>query len=387
MSAAVLSLDVQYWAAALCGLLALCGVGYLLLASIFVLRFQKGQADGARVNPQPVSILVPLCGEDQQLHARLSALCMQRYAAPVQLVCGVRDADDPAIGIVRRIAADFPDVEISLQIDPKQYGCNRKISNLINMARLARHDLFVIVDSDIQVGSDYLAAIVAELQKPRVGAVTCLYHGTSGCGLWSSLSALGINTHFLPGVVIALTCGMARPCFGATIALSRTMLERIGGFRAFVDWLHDDYAIGATIRAAGYDVAIPAFSIGHVCRERTARELILNQIRSARTIKMIDPIGYAGSIVTHPAALAAIALLCGAAYGLPLLLLALGGRLALCLAVERASGAPRQAYWLVPLRDFLSFGIFVMSFFGASVSWRGERYRLTPDGRLVHDLK
>ena len=384
---AALGADIQEWVAALCAFAALLGVIYLCLASFLVLRFQRRGREPGAPHPQPVSILVPLCGEDEHLYARLSALCTQRYAAPAQLVCGVSDPRDPAIDIVRRIAAAFPDAGVDLQIDPKQYGCNRKISNLVNMARLARYDLLVIVDSDILVGPNYLAEVVAELQKPRIGVVTCLYHGTSGCGLWSSLSALGINVHFLPGVVMALAFGMARPCFGATIALSRSMLERIGGLRAFADWLHDDYAIGATVRAAGYEVAIPNFSIGHVCRERTARDLILNQIRSARTIKMIDPAGYAGSIITHPAALAAIALLCGAAYGFPLLLLALGGRLVFCLSVERAFSLPRQAYWLLPFRELLSFTIFVVSFFGASVSWRGERYRLRPDGRLVHDLK
>lgn len=379
--------NIEEWAAALCALAALLGVAYLFLASFLLLRFQRRRRESDAAHPQPVSILVPLCGEDEQLYARLSALCRQRYAAPIQLVCGVSDPRDPAIDIVRRIGAAFPDAAVDLQIDSKQYGCNRKISNLINMARLARHDIFVIVDSDILVGPTYLAEVVAALQKPSVGVVTCLYHGTSGCGLWSSLSALGINAHFLPGVVTALAFGMARPCFGATIALSRSMLERIGGLRAFADWLHDDYAIGATVRAAGYEVAIPNFSIGHVCRERTARELILNQIRSARTIKMIDPAGYAGSVITHPTALAAIAWLCGATYGFPLLLLALGGRLVFCLAVERAFALPRQAYWLLPFRELLSFTIFVVSFFGASVSWRGERYRLKPDGRLVHDMK
>ncbi len=386
MSAAFVGL-LESWAAALSALAATFGVVYLLVATLLLFLFPKRRPEAEPRRPQPVTILVPLCGEDEQLHARLSAFCAQHYAAPTQLVCGVREASDPAIDIVRRIAADFPGVSVDLQVDPNLYGCNRKISNLVNMARLARHDLYVIVDSDIVVGPNYLSDIVAELQKPDVGAVSCVYHGTSGRGLWARLSALGINTHFLPGVLIALGFGMGRPCFGATIALSRSMLERIGGFRAFADWLHDDYAIGAAVRAAGYEVTIPRFSIEHVCRERTARELILNQIRSARTIKMIDPVGYAGSVVTHPAPLALIAILCGSDYGLPLFLLALGARLLFCVSVERVLSAPRQAYWLVPFRDFLSFAIFVISFFGASVSWRGERYRLTSDGRLVHEIK
>ena len=42
-----------------------------------------------------------------------------------------------------------------------------------------------------------------------------------------------------------------------------------------------------------------------------------------------------------------------------------------------------QAYWLVPLRDLISFAIFVWSLFGTSISWNGETYQLTSHGTLV----
>lgn len=374
-----------HWLGELCALAAICGVIHLTVASILILRISAKRRQQTAEHFPPISILVPLCGEDPGLYDRLAALCRQDYAGPVQLVCGVQNADDPAIGIVKAVARDFPNQPIDLQLDAKQHGCNRKISNLINMSRLARHNLFVIVDSDIMVGASYLSDIAEALRTPGAGAVSCLYHGISGVGRWSTFSSLSINTHFLPGVVTALKFHFARPCFGATIALSRSMLATIGGFHAFADCLHDDYAIGASVHAAGYSVVIPEFSIGHVCRERTARELLLNQMRYARTIKMIDPVGYAGSVVTHPVALALIALMLGSSHGVALLLLAVGSRIVVCLCVEQAFGLAHQPCWLLPLRDLLSFGIYVTSFFGARVSWRGERYRLNADGTLVQD--
>ncbi|HEX5500055.1 MAG TPA: bacteriohopanetetrol glucosamine biosynthesis glycosyltransferase HpnI, partial [Thermomicrobiales bacterium] len=298
-----------HWLGELCAAAAIFGIIHLAVASILILRFRSKRRRPIAHHPSPVSILVPLCGEDTGLYERLAALCRQDYAAPIQLICGVQAADDPAIAIVKAVAGDFPGRAIDLQIDAKQHGGNRKISNLINMSRLARHNLFVIVDSDILVGPTYLSDVAGALRTSGAGAVSCLYHGISGAGSWSALSSLSINTHFLPGVVTALAFRMAQPCFGATIALSRSMLATIGGLQAFADCLHDDYAIGAGVHAAGYDVVVPNFSIGHVCREHTARELLLNQMRYARTIKMIDPVGYAGSVVTHPAALALIALL------------------------------------------------------------------------------
>jgi ceramide glucosyltransferase len=376
--------DLAAWIGGACSLAAALGVLYLALASFLITRFRMGRR-GPTARCPAASILVPLCGEDSELRERLLALCRQTYSGALQLVCGVSDAADPAVGIVKSVAAEIPDVRIDLKVDARQHGGNRKISNLINMAPLAQAEFVAIIDSDILVGPNHLSDLASELERPGVGAATCLYHGVGGTGLWSSLAALSINADFLPSVVVALSLGAARPCFGSTIALRRRTLEAIGGLRAFADCLHDDYAIGERLREAGYAIAIPRFSVAHVCRERTARALIQNQIRAARTIRIINPRGYAGSIIAHPAAFAIPATLLGSAHGVPLLLLALGGRLVLCLSVKRAFSLERQTYWLLPLYDLLFLFVYAASFFGNGISWRGERYRLKSDGTLVHD--
>jgi hypothetical protein len=61
-----------------------------------------------------------------------------------------------------------------------------------------------------------------------------------------------------------------------------------------------------------------------------------------------------------------------------------GCRLALLRQVERAFNLAPQSCWLVPLRDVLSFVVFISSFFGQSAtSWRGRRYRFVAGGALV----
>ena len=383
--------DMALWAGSFCSFAAALGVFYLALASILVLRFRSGPdlAKPTRANPtrRPLSILVPLCGEDEHLYERLCRLCQQNYPGSIELIGGLQDPTDPAIGIVNAVAAKFSRMKVALRIDAKEHGSNRKISNLMNAAESARTATLVLVDSDILVGPDHMSRVVAELERPGVGAVTCLYHGIGGAGVWSSLSALSINANFLPSVIVALAFGVARPCFGSTIALRRRMMEEIGGLGAFVDCLHDDYAIGQRVREAGYEVAMPRASVGHVCRDANAKDLLLNQIRAARTIKMIDPAGYTGSIVAHPTAFALPAALLGGSHGVTLLLLALAGRLILCLSVERAFSLPRQPYWLLPFYDLLFIVVYVASFFGERVSWRGERYRLNSDGTLIHDAR
>src|SRR5690242_20397056 len=125
------------------------------------------------------------------------------------------------------------------------------------------------------------------------------------------MAALSANVHFLPNVIAGVALGLARPCFGATIAMTRDTLWRIGGFAAFADQLWDDYAIGDAVRAAGYTVAVAPFAVGHVHTDATARQLAESQVRQVCTIKSIDPIGHAGSIVTHPFPLALIAVALG----------------------------------------------------------------------------
>ena len=377
--------DALQWMGNFCVATATVGCIYAVIAAALTLRFGRATQRTTANSQPPVTILKPLCGREPGLLARLLAFSDQDYGAPVQMVFGTQNRSDPAIDVVARLRAAHPDAAIDIAVDPLGHGTNRKVSNLINMAPLARHDVIMLSDSDIEVGPTYVRDVVALVAKPGVGAVTCLYHGIAGAGLWSRLSAMSINSYFLPNVVVARSMGLAQPCFGATIAMTRETLEEIGGFNAFADCLADDYAIGAAVRAAGYHVAIPPFSVGHACFEQTAGELVRHQMRQSRTIRSIDPLGYAGAIITHPFALALIGTLLGSPLGLLVAALAVACRTALTIAVERAFDLPRQQYWLVPFRDLIAFTTFVSGFFGSTVSWRGSRYRVLSDGSVVQE--
>ncbi len=368
----------------LCVAAATIGCLFALIAGVLALRFAAAavRADPPAAQPS-VTILKPLCGQEPDLLARLLGFAHQCYAGPIQFVLGSQHRSDPAMDAVKRLKELRPDLAVDVAVEPRSFGTNRKVSNLINMTPLAGNDVIVLSDSDIEVGPTYLAEVTAELQKPGVGAVTCLYHGIAGEGIWSRLSAMSINTYFLSNVVTALSLRVAQPCFGATIALRRETLEEIGGFEAFADCLADDYEMGAAVRKAGYEVAIPSFSVGHVCFERSAAELVRHQIRQSRTIRTIDPVGYAGAIISHPLALAVIGAVLGSPLGLLVGAMAVVCRTVQTIAIERAFALERQPYWLIPFRDLIAFTTFVSGFFGTTVSWRGSRYRVLSDGSVV----
>src|SRR5262245_59538495 len=371
---------ILYWSTIAAMLLAIVACGYLVIAAILV---GPQARDPMTVRPPampPVTILKPLHGDEPGLIDNLATFCRQDYQGPVQIICGVRDAGDGAVAVFKRLQNACPSRDLELVIDATSHGSNHKISNLANMAARIRHDVVVVSDSDMRVGPGYLAKVIAALEAPGVAAVTCLYHGVPATGFWARLSALAINAHFLPSVAVGLACGLARPCFGSTIALRRETLAEIGGFEAFAEDLADDYAIGAALRGHGCAIAIPPFAIAHQCTELSAHELWEHELRWARTIRSIDPVGYTGSIVTHafPWALIATVLGSGSGLFLPALgiaIAALACRIALLWRVEHAYDLPRQDYWLVPLRDLLGFVVFIWSFFGRSVRWRGYRHR------------
>jgi ceramide glucosyltransferase len=365
-----------------CLAVAIVGCIFTLVASACVLSFPDEPANAPAAEP-PVTVLKPLHEAEPGLPTRLLAFCRQNYRGQIQVLCGAQNRDSRAVADVGAIDGGAPDTILELVVDPGTHGVNRKVSNLINIMPRARHDMLVLSDSDIVVGPDYLRAVTAMLSQTGVGAVTCLYHGIGGEGLWTRLSALAINSQFLPQAITAVSLGLAQPCCGATIALRRSILDRIGGFVALADTLADDHAIGVAVRAEGYEVVTAPFLVGHHCFETSLHQLVRQQIRVARTIKSIYPLAYACTVITHPWPLALIGLLFGSPAAAPVVAAALLSRAMLCGCVEWRFDLPRQNYWLLPLQDVIAFAVFVTSFFGATVHWRGADFRVSADGTLL----
>ena len=370
-----------HWLGMMLAALALIGCGYQLFAAVALKRFfARPRAPGGTA--EPVTILKPLHGDEPQLAANLATFLAQNYGVPVQLLCGVSDPQDPAIGVVKRLQAEHPG-SIDLVINPATHGANAKIGNLINMLPSARHDIMIVSDSDMAVGQDYLATIVSTLNQPGVGAVTCLYRGQVDTGTWSEIAAGTISYWGLPDIIVGLTTGLAQPCMGSTIALRRDTLEAIGGFDRFADVLADDHAIGQAVREAGLRVVVPPMLLVHACAETSATSLWRHELRWAATIRSLQPVGYAGSIVTNPLPLAILASTLLGPLGVALTLLSLAIRVFLLKRVDRIAGTSTAPLWLLPVIDCLKFAIFFASFFVSTVDWRGARYTMAAKGGII----
>jgi ceramide glucosyltransferase len=349
-------------------------------------RFNKPSKSDIEV-ARPVTILKPLHGSEPGLFPRLVSLCRQRYAGKIQIVCGTQQPADPANAVVRLVQRLNPATQIDLVVDDRAHGANPKVANLVNMEPKARHEIIVLSDSDIVVSDDFLSELVPKLDRAQTGAVTCLYYGVAAGGIWAQLSAININTQFLPNVMVALTFGAAKPCFGSAIAMRKEVLGRIGGFKSYLDELADDYAIGKAIRAAGLDVVIPRWAVGHACFDHSFRSFWEHQMRLSRTIRSIDPVGYAGMIFMHPLMLSILAALLGAQHPIALPGIAFFSRVILTFRIERSFNLRRHSLWLLAAHDAISFAVFVCSFFRGAVEWRGRHYRVLDDGTMERDAE
>ncbi len=363
--------------------LAICGAGYACVATLALRRFLQRPAPQPLVHPS-VTVLKPMHGDEPELYENLESFCAQTYGGAIRLILGVQDPADPALAIAQRLQRAHPDRDIVVVSDPTVHGANRKIGNLINMAAHASGEIVVISDSDVRLPAHGVAQLVATLQQPGVGLVHCLYRGRPIDSLWARLAAMDINTRFAPSVMVGEALG-ANPVLGPTMALRADVLEQIGGVQILADVLADDFELGRAVRGAGYAIAFAPMLIDHVFPETSLGEVFHHELRWARTVRLVQPAGYLGSIIIHfvPLALLGSAL---AGFREPGLLMLAG--LALfrqlqAMVLSRMMRADDSLLWLLPARDLLALGVFVAALFGDRVQWRGNRLRVGRDGAIA----
>jgi len=361
------------------------GIGYYLFSILSAWRFLR-QAHAATEACPPVSILKPVRGADPHAYECFRSHCLLDYP-DYEIIFGVHDAADPAVPLVERLQKEFPERRIELVICSSDLGTNRKVSNLIQMLPAARHNCLLVNDGDIHVPPDYLPRVTAPLADSTVGLVTSLYRAVAGCTLGSKLEALSISD-FATSVLVAYQNRRAfHYGFGSTLAFPRHVLERIGGFGALADYLADDYWLGKMIAQAGYRVALSDLVVETTLPDYSPREFWNHQLRWARTVRDASPRGNFGLALVFGVQWAVVALIAagGAAWAWALFAAAYTARIAALLvtALDVAKdSATLSRLWLLPLRDLQAVVVWIASYAGRTVVWRGDRFVLK-HGRLL----
>ncbi len=331
----------------------------------------------------PVSILKPLFGADEGLEENLRSFFAQDYP-DFELLMSVNRHDDSATAVAEKVMREFPSVPAKLIVTGMSPRPNGKVFSLDRLMQDARHDILVMADSDIRVTPQMLHVLASELQDRRVGLVTCPYRAIPGASFWSRLEALGMNTEFLGGVLVArLLTGMDF-ALGCTLAVRRGALNAIGGFGVLKDYLAEDFMMGRLVAQSGSQVILSSYRIEHRIGSQRFRANFDHRLRWARSTRRSRPAGYVGEIFTNPLPLA-IALWAVYPAWWPLAASAAVLRAASAWLVARATlQDPLIAghWWLLPVQDVASFVCWVLGFFGNTVKWRGRELEVGRDGKF-----
>ena len=356
------------------GLIAGIAALYQLFAIVACLRFLRGARLRPAAGVQPASVLKPVSGLDAGLRPAIEA--HSKLQGDYELLCGVRSLDDPAVEVLR----NFPQARI---VECRTPTLNAKVGVLIDLARVARHDILVVNDADIRVDPDYLERVIAPLRDPRVGLVTCLYR-PEGSTFAARFEGLGISTDFAPSTLVGWLIGLEEFAGGSTLAFRRADLIQIGGFEAIADYLADDYQLGSRLRALGLKTVLSE-AIVSTHLGGGWRDVWLHQVRWARTIRVSNLPGYLSLPVTFATMWALAAFATGQVWTGTA---ALAARMAMATVsgwtVMRSRDVLRL-WLLIPLRDLFAAAVWAAGLLGTSVIWRGQRMRLDPQGRIQRD--
>lgn len=374
-------------------LLAAASAGYLLAGMAAARKFFSPSSPSrpatdptGESSTPPVSIMIPLCGADFRAYENYASLCRQDYP-DFQIVFGVAHPEDSSTAVVERLTADFPQIPIELVISADEIGPNPKVNNLNNILSQTKHEILVMLDSDIRVGPDFLKTVIEELRQNGGGVVTCLYRAGAAPGLPAKLEAVGITAEFAPGVLVAQLGGGISFAFGAAIVFSKQTLAAIGGFPAISDYLADDYMVGNLARKSGQPVRLSKYVVETVLSRLSLGAFFRHQVRWARGIRACNPWGHTGSLITNGTAIGFLYLLIsGFSFGgwaVFLALLALRLKLAHFVGVRCMQDTIlARNLFLVPVRDIFSFFIWCAALSGRRVEWRDKVFRLEKDGRM-----
>jgi ceramide glucosyltransferase len=332
---------------------------------------------------EPVSVLKPLSGADDGLEENLRSFFRQDYPE-LEILFAVRSADDATVAVVERLRKEFPGVPARLIVTGEPPYANAKVYSLDVMMAAARHDLLIMSDSDIRVEPGMLRAIAAEFRDPALGLITCPYRAVPGASFWSTLEAIGMNTEFWGGVLVARMLDGMKFAVGPTTAARQRVLADIGGFDRLKEYLAEDFVMGQLAAERGHGVALSRVVVEHRIGSQAFRANVLHRLRWCRSTRRSRPYGYIGQVFTNPLPLALLLTAARPAWWPALAVTALF-RTAAAWAVAGwvlHDKLTARRWYLVPLQDLASFFFWLAGFFGNTIQWRGRTYYLHRDGRF-----
>lgn len=355
-----------------------CSAAYWLLtawaASRFFERRLPARALGAR-RPR-VSLIKPVCGLEKGLEENLATALAQDYP-DYEVVYSVQRPDDPVLPLLERLKARAPE-KVKVVLDESCAGPNGRLCNILNATKRADGEILVYSDSDMSLDPSYLEDVTAPLDDPKVGVSCTMYRAQGASWLAETLELLSLNSDFVPAMIFAKETKAASACPGASQAIRRDTLERIGGLAPMADSLVEDYDLGVAVEAAGLDIVfVPVVA-------RTGVDLSgwkpwwRHQVYWDQNTRAANPAGHFFTVLVRGVPFAFLYALLGGPGGLAWLVAALAVRLGTYSHCARLLGDDEglAALWLLPVRDAVGLAVWAASFAQREVHWKGRVFTL-----------
>jgi ceramide glucosyltransferase len=368
---------------------------FLFLVLAAASRFRRiARPARYQVAPPPslpfVSLMKPVHGMEPRLRQNLESFFRQDYPN-YEIVFGARSPENSAVAIVQELREQYPQVKSRIIFSGHPSWPNAKVFSLDKMISASSSEFFVISDSDVEVGSEFLRNIITALLNPEVGLLTCIYRGVPAQSFWSSLEAMGLSVEMSSGVLVADMIEGMRFALGAVIAIKKEALAKIGGIGTVAEYYSDDFELGNRVWRAGYKVVLSHYAVDHVLIPSSFARTFGHQLRWMKSTRYSRPLGHLGSGLTFAMPFGLLGFLAATAlghgsFGFALLTTAFVNRVVQSLAVGwGVVRDPRAARlcWLHPLRDLFGFVTWLGSYTGGSFLWRGERYNFSAGGRII----
>jgi ceramide glucosyltransferase len=364
-------------------LLALGPLAYYLLALLAALAYfgpRRGPAQRKIDFTPPASILKPVRGLDRDAYDNFASFCRLDYPEYEILFC-VSDASDPAIPVIERIIADFPQRQIRLYVGSRELGASSKVNKLCRLVDEAKYELLVISDSDVRVGSNYLRNVAAPFTDPSVGAVTAFFRSDVAGSFGARLDAAGSAVEFATAALLAQWLEGIRFTLGATMATTKVRLSEIGGFEAIRNHYVDDYELGSRIAALGYSIKLAQDPVLLVYPRETLHQFIRHELRWTIGLRNVRAGGHAAIAFTFglPWTILAAAVAPSHAVAELYILAYLFLRYSVygVVGIWALNDPVARKWWiLAPVRDAIHFGVWVASFFSNKICWRGLEFQV-----------
>jgi ceramide glucosyltransferase len=354
---------------------------YYLIAIYSAVRFFRSaprDAASKSLFTPPISNLKPVRGLDPEAYENFASFCRQDYPEYELLFC-VHDHADPAVPVLEKLVRDFPDRKIRILFGSGRNAINDKVAKLVRLVNEAEHEVLVINDSDVRVQPDYFRAVVAPLQNPKIGAVTCLYLSVHDATLPQNLQSVGMISDFYPGVMVAWLLDGVKFAFGQTIVTTRALISGFGGFQALESRPADDLLTGRLIAEQGVAVKLLPYSVETVPDYQSLSGLLIKRLRWMTVMRHMRPWGHAGLIFTQGLAWSLLAVMLHPTW--PVAAFYLGTYLTLRILVTLLVGAwglHEKSLWkklpLIAIWDMTAFFIWLASFVRRTIRWRGVDY-------------